>query len=119
MSGAHPAAAAAPPFTAPLAAAAPPRHLPAVSPVNPRHPPRRQPRNRHMCFVQMPDGLVINFDHVLKLRKIDYVLEDGHASPLIWLKFATGEEERISFANREARDTCYRELKQLLGLRAL
>jgi hypothetical protein len=72
-----------------------------------------------MCLVQLPDGLVVNFDHVLKMRKVDYVLEDGHSTPLIWLKFVTGEEERVTFPHRDERDKFYRDLKALLGLHNL
>ena len=67
-------------------------------------------------YIQTPDGLIINFDHVVKIRKLDYVLEDDQSTPLLWLKFVTGEEERIMFASREEREAFYGELKSLLHI---
>ncbi len=70
-------------------------------------------------YIQCPDGLIVNFEHVVKLRKIDYVLEDGKSTPLVWLKYATGEEERIQFEEREERERFYKALKDVLDIRAL
>lgn len=65
-------------------------------------------------FVQSPDGLIVNFAHVMKLRKVDYVLDNGGNRPLIWLKYVTGEEERMEFDTREQRNAFYDQMRSLL-----
>ncbi len=70
-------------------------------------------------FIQTPDGLIVNFAHVVKIRKLDYVLDGDVNKPLLWLKYATGEEERIDFDSREDRDRYYAELKSILHIHML
>lgn len=70
-------------------------------------------------FVQMPDGLIVNFDHVMKFRKVDYVLDSGESKPILWLKYVTGEEERSDFDSRDQREAFYQELKSTLDIRRL
>lgn len=67
-------------------------------------------------YIQAPDGLIINCAHVMKIRKIDHVLENGDSQPYIWMKYVTGEEEKLSFETKELRAEWYGKLKTVLQL---